>query len=232
MSNKVLVLDDEAIIADDLAFILQDNGFQVVQANTADEALALLTSEVFSVACLDINLGEGGSGIDVAEEINKHYSIPFLFITSYTDRQTLREIETVNPTAYITKPYKPEEVLLTVRIALKKQHLKKDRKPLKIMVRDAQMLRPIDLNSLTLAKGEDNYTRLIMDNNREYLVSHTLKSIEQKLSGTQFCRVHKSYLINIDFIEAIEGNSLEIKGKSIPIGKTHRAHLFDLIEVL
>ncbi len=235
MSHKILILDDEPIIADDLGFMLEDAGFEVVaKAANAKMALEVLSTSPVDLALLDVNLESDTSGTDVAREIINKYQLPFIFITSYTDQTTLSEIEDLNPSAYISKPYQSEQVVLAVKLALKKQsNFRKEKKvPTKIFVRDSGVLKPINPQDLMVASGEDNYTRLRMVDGKEYMISHTLKTMESKLPESSFCRVHKSSIINLHHIMSIEGNTIELKQMTVSIGKAYRDRLFQHLEIL
>ncbi len=81
---KILIVEDEPIISLDMKSLLQYENISVVGiAKTASRALDLLHNFSPNFAILDIHLGSGGSGIDVAEVIHKKYNIPYIFLTSY-----------------------------------------------------------------------------------------------------------------------------------------------------
>ena len=88
--KRILVVDDEIIIADDLAITLGKLGYDALEpALSYNEALRSLAQESVDLAILDINLSTKKSGIDVAHHIREQYDIPFIFLTSYTDTRTL-----------------------------------------------------------------------------------------------------------------------------------------------
>jgi len=234
MNFNVLIVEDEVIIADDLSLSLEQAGYNVVdQADNYLTALDVINNQSIDLVLLDIHIKGDKTGLDIAQTLKNNYQIPFIFITSYFDDDTLAKVEQVNPAAYIVKPYQEEEVLMNVKLALKKGSIqKKDSKKQKIFVREGGLLKPVKADQIVFAKGEDNYTRLITIDKKEYIISHTLKSISDKLPEDRFCRVHKSFIINIDHVELIEGNSVQVNNQSIPIGKTFRPQLFEYLEVL
>jgi DNA-binding NarL/FixJ family response regulator len=67
---------------------------------------------------IDINLGRGNEGIELAEAINQHHRVPFLFLTSYSDRLTLERAKTVNPLGYVVKPFTQQSLYAAIEIAL------------------------------------------------------------------------------------------------------------------
>lgn len=232
---RIIIVEDESIIADDLTMMLEREGHEIIGPfDEGESALDVIQNDSIHLALLDINIKGSMTGVDIARVIRNNHSLPFIFLTSYYDNQTLKQVEEVNPEAYIVKPFRKEEVLLNVKLALKKnqKNLQVSNRISKLLVRDAGILKPIDPEQITFVKAESNYTKIKMSNEKEYVLSHTMKIIEEKLPESIFCRVHKSFIINFNFIELIEGNSLQVANQSIPIGRSYREILFQKLEVL
>jgi CheY-like chemotaxis protein len=117
LASRVLIIEDEPIIALDLENLVTELGHKVVAiAATRDEAVAKAHSERPGLVLADINLGEGGSGIDAVSEILSAFDIPVIFITAYPEK--LLTGERPEPTYLIAKPFLPETVQATVGQAL------------------------------------------------------------------------------------------------------------------
>ena len=117
LASKVLIIEDEPIIALDLENLVTELGHKVVAiAATKDDAVAKAKSERPGLVLADINLGEGGSGIDAVSEILASFDIPVIFITAYPEK--LLTGERPEPTYLIAKPFLPETVQATVDQAL------------------------------------------------------------------------------------------------------------------
>jgi len=117
LASRVLIIEDEPIIALDLEHLMTELGHKVVAtAATRDEAVAKARSERPGLVLADINLGEGGSGIDAVSEILKSFNIPIIFVTAYPER--LLTGERPEPTYLIAKPFLPETIQATVSQAL------------------------------------------------------------------------------------------------------------------
>jgi CheY-like chemotaxis protein len=117
LASRVLIIEDEPIIALDLENLVTELGHKVVAtAATRDEAVAKALSERPGLVLADINLGEGGSGIDAVAEILNSFDIPVIFITAYPEK--LLTGERPEPTYLIAKPFLPETVQATVGQAL------------------------------------------------------------------------------------------------------------------
>ncbi len=117
LASRIMIIEDEPIIALDLENLVTELGHKVVAtASTRDEAIAKAHSERPGLILADINLGEGGSGIDAVTEILNSFDIPVIFITAYPEK--LLTGERPEPTYLIAKPFLPETVQATVGQAL------------------------------------------------------------------------------------------------------------------
>ncbi len=117
LASRVLIIEDEPIIALDLENLLTELGHEVVAtAATRDEAVTKARLERPGLVLADINLGEGGSGIDAVSEILESFDIPVIFVTAYPER--LLTGERPEPTYMIAKPFLPETIQATVSQAL------------------------------------------------------------------------------------------------------------------
>jgi len=119
MSLKVLIVEDESVIALDLKKILGRLGYDVVGSTAKyDTALDMLFNRQPDLVLLDINIKGTKSGIDIAELINEKYKIPFVYITSYSDETTLNQAKLTRPFGYLLKPFTEENIKSTLAIAI------------------------------------------------------------------------------------------------------------------
>lgn len=117
LASRVLIIEDESIIALDLENLVTELGHKVVgTAASKDEAVTKARVQQPGLILADINLGEGGSGIDAVTEILRSFDIPVIFVTAYPER--LLTGERPEPTYLITKPFLPETVQATIGQAL------------------------------------------------------------------------------------------------------------------
>lgn len=115
---RILIVEDEPLIAEDIAAALTQVDFSVTGvAYDAKEALLELSSNTPDLVLLDINLGGGDEGLDVAETIREKYAIPFLFLTSYTDKATVNRAKTKEPAGYLVKPFTEASLYTSIEIA-------------------------------------------------------------------------------------------------------------------
>lgn len=115
---RILIVEDDPVIATDLKSLLNQEGFQIVGvASSAHRALDLLAIRDPNFIILDIRLGTGPSGIEVAEVIHENYDIPYIFLTSFSDPDTLQAAQEQGPYGYIVKPFQDKTLITTITTA-------------------------------------------------------------------------------------------------------------------
>ncbi len=116
---RVLIVEDEPVIAENISMYLDNADFEVSGiAYDSEEAFEQLKNNTPDAAILDVNLESKEDGIDIASLINKKYQFPFLFLTSYSDKETLQRAKAVNPSGYIVKPFNERTLLASLEIAI------------------------------------------------------------------------------------------------------------------
>lgn len=116
---RVLIVEDEPLIAKNIGMYLNNHDYEVAAfAYDADEALYQLKRQPPDFAIIDINLEDNKDGIDIAAYINRHIFIPFIFLTSYSDKATIERAKKTNPAGFIVKPFNEKTLYATIEIAL------------------------------------------------------------------------------------------------------------------
>jgi CheY-like chemotaxis protein len=102
---KILIVEDEFLIALDLQMQMIRLGYEVCQmAASGEEALQVARQEHPDIVLLDVNLAGGKSGLQVSKEITAQFGAAIVFMTGYVSEETLKEIETSQPLACLIKP--------------------------------------------------------------------------------------------------------------------------------
>lgn len=116
---NVLIVEDDVIIAQDIAQILKKSNYQIIGiAYNSTKAYDLLANKKIDFAILDIHIGTGDNGIDIAAQINNKYHFPYIFLTSFSDETTLIEAQEHSPYGYLVKPFQEATLLTTIAVAL------------------------------------------------------------------------------------------------------------------
>jgi len=122
--TRVLVVEDEIVVSEDLQQRLVALGFEVVgAADTASDAIRLAISERPDVALMDIMLHGRPDGIDAAEHLRGKLNIPVIYLTAHSDRATLQKARLTDPSGYIVKPFDDEQLLVAIELAPRRHEL-------------------------------------------------------------------------------------------------------------
>jgi PAS domain S-box-containing protein len=121
---KILVVEDEQVVAMDLEASLQELGYQVAGVtSTGRDALELAREMCPDLVLMDIHLHGSMDGITAAAEIRRQWQIPVVFVTAFASEEILSRAKAVGPYGYLTKPFRTKELNATVMVALQQHRL-------------------------------------------------------------------------------------------------------------
>ncbi len=121
---KILVVEDEAIIAEDIQYCIEDtNQYTSKVSNSGTKALEIIPEYQPDLILMDIMLTEELDGIETAQKIQEQYDIPIIYLTSFTSRQMLDRAKMTSPFGYIIKPFKRRELFATIEMAIHKHQI-------------------------------------------------------------------------------------------------------------
>lgn len=118
--HKILVVEDEGIVALDLGMTLQQMGYVVAGAATSgEEAIQLAVETRPDLVLMDIRLRGPMDGIEASREICQRLGVPIIFLTAFADENTMQRAESVKPAAFLRKPYVRSELMEAIEAAVK-----------------------------------------------------------------------------------------------------------------
>lgn len=235
MAQKVLIVEDELWIAEDIRDTLVEHDYTVMEiADNYEKALLSLRREQPDLVILDIRLSGEGTGIDVAKEINDRYQIPFLFISSNISPDTLPQVLEEMPNSILNKPCKPEDLIASVKLALARGALKKEEEPAEVVddsffVKTEHAYQKIVLDDLLFVKGEGSYTKVQLKTERLVLRA-TLKDFEFLDRKKGVMRVHRSYYVHLKYVDMVHSKYLTMGDYEIPLTKESKEELLNRIQ--
>lgn len=246
---NIMVVEDESIVAKDIQQSLKKLGYNVVDVcSTAEAAIVSAKEKKPDLILMDIMLKGEKSGIDAAEEIKSLISVPIVFLTAYADESTLNKAKITEPYGYIIKPFKEIELHTTIEMAIYKHNkvseVKKERDLFFSMIENQSTNDMIFIKSnskfIKLKTSEICYVEALKDYvtvntpTAKYTIHTTMKDIENKLPSNQFIRAHRSFIVRMDKIKAIDNPNLimEPDNKIIPIGGSYKDILLQKLNML
>ena len=243
---KILIVEDEIIIAEDIASRLLGMGYDVAEiANDVDKATDSLINNNIDIVLIDIALPGYKTGIDLAQAINKEFHLPFIFLTSLSDENTVKKAGKTKPAAYLLKPFNDNQVRISIEMALFNFYEKAEINPNEHIINAALPLKmpgalflkkdthydKVEFSNILWFEAESNYT-FIYTKTDKYVYSTVLKNFEDKLPQEIFIRVHRSYIVNLFCITGFKGNMLLIADKQIPVNKANRDEVFKRFHII
>ncbi|HZA25878.1 MAG TPA: response regulator, partial [Dehalococcoidia bacterium] len=122
--TKVLVVDDEIIIARELEARLRNFGYEVLEiASSGEQAISVAEQAGPDLVLMDIVLKGDMDGVEAAAEIRKRWAIPIIYLTAYNDDATLKRARVTEPFGYIVKPFSERELRANIEMALYKHQV-------------------------------------------------------------------------------------------------------------
>jgi len=216
MSNQnldVLIVEDSLSYALELEMICADLNLNVLEsvANSAS-ALDVIFAHSPDLILMDIEIGGKLSGLELGEKIN-HLDIPIIFITSHSDKSSLKRALNSNIAGYLIKPISEEKIKATINelIGQKSKNTQddsaadSDQKPIKSLyfLKD-DVYQKINLSEILYVESNDNYCQFHFQDGSKNLVRTTMKEVESNLHRANFMRCHRKYLINCEMIDSID----------------------------
>lgn len=125
--DRILILEDERIVAEDIKQTLLGLGYSVVDiVSTGEQALKVIEEKSPDLVLVDIVLEGDMNGIEVTDTIRSRFSIPTIYLTAYAGEETLERAKRTEPYGYIVKPYDERGLLSTIEIVLYKNKMEKE----------------------------------------------------------------------------------------------------------
>lgn len=124
--SRIFVVEDEAIVCEDIAQTLQQLGYEVAgSAQSGMEALLAVEKLIPDLVLMDIKLAGRLDGIQTTAAIRKRWSIPVIYLTSHSDEATLGRAKETGPHGYLLKPFNERDLRTAIEVALRKSELEK-----------------------------------------------------------------------------------------------------------
>jgi len=228
MDINYIIIEDEPLAMLRIKQYAQNLPFlKIIRAfDNALEAIIFMQTEKVDLIFLDIQM-DGLSGIQFLESIKQR---PEVIITTAFDEYAVKGFE-LEVADYLVKPFSFERFLQAVIRVQNK--LKVDRPGIQqpyIFVRSGYQHIKIFLEDILFIEGVRDYRKINCKNDKKTMTSETFSTLESKLPGNQFCRVHRSFLISLNKIESVEKDRIKIQNKIIPVSDMYKVDFYKLIK--
>ena len=221
MSLKILIVEDELLIAEMLAEMLKELSYEVVAiAKNYKEALSILNDpeKRIDLALLDINLSSEKDGLDLGLEINENKKIPIIYITSYSDPSIVKKAAILLPESYLVKPFTKTDLLTSIEIV--KAKIGNQASPL--CIKDGNKYVNLSTKDIFYIKSDKNYLEIFLKDSR-YVIRNSMEKLLEEINSKSFVRIHRSYAINIDHVSEVVGDLVKIGENELPLSRKFKS---------
>lgn len=245
-SLQILIVEDEAILALDLKAKLEKEGYQVVGvAASGQQALALFAQNPVDLLLCDIHIKGDWDGIETAERILAQRPLPLIYLTAYSDKATLERAGKTTPLAYIVKPVHLAQLRVAIDMAMgnfaRQMHARPETaqntpgesSPKEhtheifrqgsdaLFVKVNYQFVKIKLSDILYLEAEDAHTMLVTIT-RRYALRVALSTVLEQINEPGFMRVHRSFVVNTDQIDAFTDQEVSIQQQKLPLGRSYK----------
>ncbi|MGX7668947.1 LytR/AlgR family response regulator transcription factor [Flavobacterium pedocola] len=227
---KILVVEDEYITQKTITVNLTEMGYDVVgTAMSSEEAIEILQTKNVEFALLDITIQGGKNGIWLADYIKENYSLPHVFLTAYSDNDTIKKAIATNPYGYLIKPFQKAELFSAIEVAVSNfnQNVLAKAKATDdfIFIKHNEVFEKVYFDEIEYVESQKNYL-LIVTPEKKYRHRSTISDFLNRLPEN-FIKTHKGFIINLKKVTSYGNNLITIGSCKIPISKTYKDEVAD-----
>jgi DNA-binding LytR/AlgR family response regulator len=239
---KIMIVEDESIVALDLSMRLQKEGYEIVGiASNSDDAIDVFTEQKPDLVLMDINIKGNKDGIETAAALKKIQDVPLIFLTAFSQSEYVNRAKAVNPSAYLVKPFNNDSLHTSIQIAIHNfAVLPKSIDPEPIaenkdetskeallffnnyfFVKHNYRFNKFSIDELLFAESDNNYIKLVTTN-KKITLRVSLQYIAEKFNHPALVRVHRGFIVNIKNIDSFNEEEIIIGTYQIPIGRNYK----------
>lgn len=247
----VMIVEDESIVAMDLAAGLEHDGYTVAGiADNYDDAIKIFSTEHVDILLMDIHIYGDKDGIDTAAALMKIRQVPLIYLTAFTDAVTIEKVKHTNPSAFLTKPYNIDNVRIAIDLALHnfaeakpaaetgkvlslqptaekrmdKEHLLQLKEY--IFIKQNYRFVKFRLAEVLFVEADNNYVN-IHTKTQKFVLRLSLSDLLERLQFPRLIRIHRSFAVNLDEINSFDDQVVMLGQHELPIGRNYRQDFMD-----
>ena len=163
----------------------------------------------------------------------KYHDVPFIFLTSNSDTRTVERAKECQPSAYLTKPFKKEDLHIAIEIAMHNYtKLHSDRQNIQfVFVKQSNLFQKVNITDVSYLKSEGNYVEIHLNSGKKYLERGSMSEILLKFPEDFLFQVHRSFLVNLEHLSAVNSSFILINNEKISIGRKYYPNLLKKLNI-
>jgi DNA-binding LytR/AlgR family response regulator len=242
---KILAVEDDILFANTLELLVESLGYTFQAVDNARDAYAILPTYAPDLLLLDIHLKGQASGLDIAEKmVVMKKQLPIIFVTSFKDKEVFARAKKISPFAYIIKPVDALGLENAIELALQNAQNQAYQEQSSgwqtdiilqdsFFIKTGDRLEKVTIQQIAYIGVEDKFLH-IHTSNKRYIARMSMQEILARLPQENFLRVHRGYIINIQYIESVltKESCFEILGTKIPYSEGYAPQLLQRLNLL
>jgi DNA-binding LytR/AlgR family response regulator len=233
---KVLVVEDSALIAEDIAYKLGKHHFEVMEiCDKGENALEYLKKNEPDLVLLDIKLAGALDGISTGYIIQNTYSVPIIYLSDLADAETLKRAKQTRPANYLTKPFNEADLVRAIDLAFSNFTTQptsvNTNKPDHIFVKHENTFVRVPLSEILFLHADRSYCNIVTEE-KTFVQSVSMNHVFDQINSKDFVRIHRSHVVNVHKVTAIEGNMVKLGKHSLEMSKGMREELMNRLTFL
>lgn len=223
------IVEDELIVAEEIKGDLTKMGYSVLGiSDNYDEAVKAITYLKPDFILLDVNIVGAKTGIHIAKTVLQHYQPIVIFLSAYSDKDTLQQAREVMPHAYLMKPYDYNNLELTIDLAFTNNTKEKpNHKPQaeSVFLKVGKTYNKVLFNDILYVEADGSYTKLHLKN-KDLVLSVNLKNFLARIQTSNLVRIHRKYVVNVNLIESLDDSQVTLSSNiNLPVSESYRQDL-------
>lgn len=246
---NILVVEDEAILAMEMSETLENEGYNVVgTASDGPSALELFQKYIVDLLICDIHIKGDWDGIETVSRLMAIRPVPVIYLTAFSDKETLERAKKTFPAAYIPKPYNLINLRISIEMAinnfalrskalaetLSSDHdeivLNSRESPTRdsilkvddhIFVKNNYRFVKITLSEILFMEADNNYT-VIQTGGQKLAIRQSLSAILERLDMPRLIRTHRSFAVNLERVDSFNDYEIRVGEHDIPLGRNYK----------
>ncbi|MDN5203726.1 response regulator [Fulvivirgaceae bacterium BMA10] len=236
---RILIVEDDILTAERIAEQLTSMGHRITgKVVSGEDAISAVDNDLPDLILLDIKLRGVLDGIQTAEIIKQKADIPIIYLTAYSDKSTIERASRTHPAYFLPKPYTIKNLSVAIEFVfmgmktgsdlLFPVYLMNDR----IFIKNQDVFEKLMISDILWVQASRSWVEIFTTDERKYTLSMNLSKFSAQVTCTPLIRVNQSYIVNIDHIEAFQGNILIIQGERISISKVYAKDFMEHFKII
>lgn len=229
---KALIVDDNKVARVMLAEMLKKiEGIKLSgEFEDAPSAMATIKKNEIDILFLDVEM-PGMSGLELLRVVPER---PLTILITAQPGYAVEAFE-LNVVDYLVKPFSLARVMVAIEKAIELLEMKNTNinqvENNNIFIKDGKVIRKIFLQQILWMEAKGDYVKIVTQNGN-FIIHSTLSSLEEKLSGAEFVRIHRGYVIPVNKIDYIEDGAAYIQGTPLPVSGNYKNELLKHLRLL